>query len=228
MKKNLSIIGLLLVFTTVFTSCLQDDESNSTGDYLALATVMVNPNNHGDFDLILDDSTILAVKEIAFSGYMPVNNQRVLASFSKMKFQSNPSAQIDIKLYHMDFLLSKPIIKLMNKAMDDTLGNDELYKPVVWVSGKYLNVNFVVYQSGTVNHIINLVSDSLDIDYNKPVDLALRYNRKNDSYLAGGSTTVVSFDLSSIKKADRDSLILNVKIPTNDGILNKSLVYKYK
>jgi hypothetical protein len=215
-----------LLFTTVLLVSCSDDDGYSLNDFeVAIATV---ENSDGDdtFFLRLDNNKLLwtAAK---ITGYKPKDGQRVIANYTILSDKSATGLyDYDVKLNDVYEVLTKGIFMLTPQTAD-SIGNDSVVVRDIWVGSKYLNVEFL-YQGYNQTHFINLVKDNSRTYNDGKVHLEFRHNNRDD-YPVYNFLGVASFDISSLKDAQKDSvkLVVHVNVPNQIEEETFELTYKY-
>ena len=178
------------------------------------------------FTIDLDDGTIL-YPETNSDWYSDVtNHQRVLANYTIIgdnKGMLNV-AQYDVKIYSLRNILYKGILNI-TPAMEDSIGNDPIHVKDHWMKDNMLNFE-LSYLGGSKIHYINLVREP-GASATGPVILQLRHNNNKDPEMIRMSA-VVTFDLSSLKVAGKDSVTFKVVSKDFNGDeFGYTGVYKY-
>ncbi len=214
--------GILLAALAVgllFTSCLDDDDGYSIGDFMVSFGV-VEKSGSGDDDsfvIHLDDgdkvvpvSTAIPLQEIS-------NNQRVLVNVNPLDDQLNDDGS---KTYYAKILeLRKILYKDISKkaeVSDDSMGHDPIIVKESWISGdSILNVEFKFYTEGSV-HYINLLDIGEGNGDDQPFVYELRHNARDDEeqYPVSG---FVSFKLNPIKLSSKNQVKFYIRYTDYEG-----------
>ena len=190
LKSFMLLVGILLG-STVFYSCLDDDDAYSEfwRDSVQ-AIVTVKPLSDNSYYMQLDDSTTL----FPTNSYVPENLKEIRA-FVVYKNDEKKTEGYDqsVQLLRMDTLLTKPIAPDLGSENDSYSGTDML-------SLRGYNDN--------VKHFLNLVqTNSAD-----PYELEFRHNAYGniDSSLRP-SAGLVSFKLDKLPSTEGKTVKLKIK-----------------
>lgn len=180
----------------------------------------------GKFIIVLDDGAILNPKVNTEWNNLVKNNERVLANYSII---GDKQDTLNTKLYYVKInslrkILYKGILTI-TPAMEDSIGNDPIHVNDHWLKNNMLNFE-LSYFGGSKIHYINLIRHPNEIT-NEPVVLELRHNANKDPESIRLSA-VVTFDLSSLKVAGKDSITFRVIAKDFNGDdFGYTGVYKY-
>ena len=178
------------------------------------------------FTIVLDDGSILN-PETNSGWYSRVkNNQRVLANYSIIGDQKDTlnTVQYYVKINSLRTILYKSILTI-TPAMEDSIGHDPIHVKDHWMKNNMLNFE-LSYLGGSNIHFINLVMKP-NATATEPVVLELRHNDNSDPETYQLSA-VVTFDLSSLKVAGKDSVSFRVIAKDFNGDdFGYTGVYKY-
>ena len=179
LKSFMLLVGILLG-STVFYSCLDDDDAYSEfwRDSVQ-AIVTVKPLSDNSYYMQLDDSTTL----FPTNSYVPENLKEIRA-FVIYKNDEKKTEGYDqsVQLLRMDTLLTKPIAPDLGSENDSYYGTDMLAlnggsiwsKNGVWIEDGYITFDFYIQRgyNDNVKHFLNLVqTNSAD-----PYELEFRHN----------------------------------------------------
>ncbi len=209
---NLYLITVLLLCTSMFTSC-DNNDGYSLGDIgSSWATVKII---QGDtYYLESDRYGSLWIAADAARWYKPVNGQRVVSYFNPLA-DNYDKYDMAIKLDAIYPILTKGIVELTPKNEKD-LGNDPIviFKNNLWISGGYLNIIFRQNTPYDKKHFINLVSTTTSEEDTEYIHLQLRYNTYNDlsGYWQNGA---VSFNLNTLNFEGKKGIILKINSEQN-------------
>lgn len=219
-KLLLMMIGVGLS-STLFYSCLNDDDSYSLGKFW-ISTATVVPLNDITYYLRMDDGTTLWPAATDMPYYEPKENQRALVNFTILS-DSLDGYDHYVKINRIDNYLTKNIAENKGAENDSIYGKDPIQVADIWVGDNYLNIYLKAYFGGVKKHFINLIPTD-----EENVDFELRHNAYDDpspGYLRG---ELVAFKLDipsdTTQTAVQDSSIIAVKVKTFDG----DKVYKVK
>ncbi|MGE5426397.1 MAG: hypothetical protein ACM3O8_00800 [Methylococcaceae bacterium] len=230
MKTRKFLIFLMLGITLGFLSgCnfLDDDDNNSTLKDAWVGFGLIQKDSTSDsFTIELDNGSILIPSNVSYWKDDVHNNQRVLANFTMLGDQQRPDStkQYDVKLNSLRNILYKGILDI-TPAMEDSIGNDPIFVKDHWQNKNMLNFE-LQYLGGSKIHYINLVKQPT-ASATEPVVLELRHNN-NDDLEHINMSAVVTFDLSSLKVAGKDSVTFKVVAKGfNNYNFEYTGVYKY-
>ncbi|MBN1768510.1 MAG: NigD-like N-terminal domain-containing protein [Prolixibacteraceae bacterium] len=223
MRRGIFFTGVLLILLSLISSCSDDNDYYSVGEY-GISLGLIDTTNTFGYDYLIrcDNGDSLLPAITAFYGYKPTHKQRVLVNFSPLDKVGDSKKLLYAKINNLSDVLYKEIIEA-TEANADSLGNDPVIIDDIWLSNGILNIEFRVW--GNVRtHFINLSyvpNEQEDID--EPIELTFRHNRNDDdeNYLLYG---LVSFDLSKLQQPDSDSIAFRIistdyngKSHTNSG-----------
>lgn len=216
----------LLMTTLLFTACFDDDGYSLDKFWVDIATIE-NPEEKSAFFVRLDDNTLLWTAASNFVNYRPKDGQRVVANYTILwDKRATGLYDYDVKLNDVYEVLTKGIFYITPQTQD-SIGNDSIKINDIWIGSKFLNVEFV-YQGFEKIHFINLVKDTTRTYTDGKVHLEFRHNANDDPgiYNRWG---LVSFDISSLKKNDADSvqLVVHVNVPNQIADKEYELTYRY-
>ena len=168
LKSFMLLVGILLG-STVFYSCLDDDDAYSEfwRDSVQ-AIVTVKPLSDNSYYMQLDDSTTL----FPTNSYMPENLKEIRA-FVIYKNDEKKTEGYDqsVQLLRMDTLLTKQVAPDLGAENDSYYGTDMLAlnggsiwsKSGVWIEDGYITFDFYIQRgyNDNVKHFINLVQTCL-------------------------------------------------------------------
>jgi hypothetical protein len=218
---KLSAIGLLVLFaSTLFvSSCSEDEDYYSVGDFLVSFGVVEQGNLNQQNNLVVRlDNGDKAVSLISLPNFVEFETgQRVLINFAPYDDKANADS---LKIYYGKFnkiqnILYKDILKVsaINK---DSIGNDPVMINKTWLTGdSILNVQFTFYTQGS-RHYINLVNNGEGNGITSPYVLEFRHNDRDDihGYLASG---YMSFKLNPIKVEGRHEVDFIIRYTDYEG-----------
>ncbi|HAH25116.1 MAG TPA: hypothetical protein DCL77_15395 [Prolixibacteraceae bacterium] len=177
------------------------------------------------FTIELDNGAILFPET---NGWYDIvaNHQRVLANYTitGTKQDSLNPIQYYVKINSLRNILYKGILDI-TPAMEDSIGHDPIHVKDHWLKDNMLNFE-LSYLGGSKIHYINLVREP-GASATEPVVLQLRHNANSDPDMIRLSA-VVTFDLSSLKVAGKDSVTFKVVSKDFNGDeFGYTGVYKY-
>lgn len=221
LKLFLVMIGLGLS-STLFYSCLNDDDGYSLGDFwIDIATVV--PISDTSFYLRMDDGTTLWPAAPIYLNYKPEENQRALVNFTILSDEKDGYDHY-IKINRIDNILTKEIAENKDAENDSIYGIDPVGLKNIWVGDNYLNIYFTADYGGKEKHFVNLIPSEED-----DVTFEFRHNAYDDpksGRLQGG---LVAFKLPIKMTPEKtspvpDSTTISVKVKTFEG----DKIYKIK
>lgn len=228
MKKLIFYLSVGFLFSFL-ASCdfMEDDNDGYSLNDAWVGFGLVEKDTVADrFIIELDNGTLLyPVTNSRWNNYV-INDQRVLVNFTILEDRED---SLDTKRYYvrinsMRKILFKGILA-MTPAIEDSIGNDPIHVKDQWLKNNMLNFE-LQYRGGNTTHFINLVRQP-NATATEPVILELRHNDNNDPDMIRLSA-VVTFDLSSLKVAGKDSVSFRVVAKDYDGVdYGYNGVYKY-
>lgn len=211
----LMTIGVALS-STLFYSCLNDDDAYSLGDFwIDLATVV--PINDTSYYLRMDDGTTLWPAAPINSYYEPKENQRALVNFTILSDEKDGYDHY-VKINRIDNILTKDIAENLGEKNDSIYGTDPVGVSSIWVGDNYLNIYLKAYFGGVKKHFVNLIPST---DKSGGLVYELRHNAYDDpspGYLRGDLVAfrLPDFQTPHISPAS-DSTTITVKVKTFEG-----------
>jgi hypothetical protein len=160
-----------------------------------------------------DDNERLLVLNRANPGTGYSNRDRVIADFSLAGGAKPAGIDYLVNIERLEKVLFKPV-KELTAENSDSIGNDPMAVHSIWLAKDFLNLNFGFY-GGNQTHYINLVRQPGELPQDT-VELEIRHNDRDDSgyYALRG---FVSFDLSSLRNTQADSLVIKVSAKEFDS-----------
>jgi hypothetical protein len=219
-------IFLLAILIPVFIACNKEDEDVEQ-TVVKMGTIE-NPSQSTNFYFNQDDSTRVWVLNSEVKYYRPKNDQRVVMEYVKLTNKPRGSSyEHDVKLKDVYEILTKGIFNI-TPATQDSIGNDPVVISDMWVTGDFLNVEFV-YPGYSKTHFINLVSDAIkNSTYtDNKVHLEFRHNA-NDDYPSYNISGIASFNLNSLRVAGVNSVEFVVHTKEFYGTTDKTYSFTYK
>lgn len=205
------LIGLLLG-STVFYSCLDDDDAYSEfWEGKKQAIVTVKPIDASSYYLQLDDSTTL----FPTNSYIPENLKEIRAYvIFEEEDEKVPGYDMGIELVRMDTLLTKQIAPGLGAENDSYYGTDMLAlngrslwaKEGVWIEDGYITFDFLINKGE--KHFMNLVQ----VDPEKPYELEFRHKAEGAAYIYDEPQYgLVSFKLGNLPDTDGETVKLKIR-----------------
>lgn len=178
------------------------------------------------FTIELDNGSILFPETNSGWYDMVTNHQRVLANYTITSNKQDSLNPIEyyVKINSLRNILYKGIFDI-TPAKEDSIGHDPIHVKDHWLKDNMLNFE-LSYLGGSRIHYINLVREP-GAAATEPVILQLRHNANGDPDMIRMSA-VVTFDLSSLKVAGKDSVTFKVVSKDFNGDeFGYTGVYKY-
>jgi len=216
----------MLGITVGFLSgCDLDDDEYSMDNVWVGYGVIQKDSVSDSFTIELDNGAILFPANSSHWDDDVTDDQRVLANFTIVGERQNEDIeQYDVRINSLRNILFKSILDI-TPAIEDSIGNDPIHIKDHWLRNNMLNFE-LQYRGGSTVHYINLVKQP-DTTATEPVVLELRHNDNDDPEMFRMSA-VVTFDLSSIQVAGKDSVSFKVIAKDfDDETLEFTGVYKY-
>lgn len=209
----------LIAGTLFLTSCSEDKEYYSIGDFLVSFGVVEQGNTNQENNLVVRlDNGDKAVSLVSLPNWVEFEaGQRVLINFAPYEDKLNADSS---KVYYGKFnkiqnILYKDILSA-SSVNNDSIGNDPVMINRTWLTGdSILNVQFTFYTQGS-KHYINLVDKGEGNGIEKPYLFEFRHNDRNDihGYPASG---FVSFKLDPIKVEGKHEVGFTVRYTDYEG-----------
>lgn len=230
MKMKKLIFFLMLGITLgLLSGCdfLDDDDDGYSLQDVWVGFGLVQKDAASDsFTIELDNGAILYPSNVSYWDDDVHDNQRVLANFTILGDRQSTDSidDYDVRINSLRNILYKGILDI-TPAIEDSIGNDPIYVKDHWIKNNMLNFELQYFGGGKI-HYINLVKQP-DATSTEPVVLELRHNN-NDDLERIRMSAVVTFDLSSLKVAGKDSVAFKVIAKDFDGEnFEYTGVYKY-
>lgn len=226
MKKLFILMMMAVVFG--LAGCDMHDEGYSLDDsWIGFGLVQKDPGSQS-VTFNMDDGEVLFPIDNSNGWSDLKNNDRFLVNFTILgnKKNENHDEHYYVKINSLRKILYKGILDL-TPAKEDSIGNDPIRVKDKWLKGNMLNFE-LGYYGGDAVHFINLVKQPGPINTaNGPVILELRHNTNKDREKIPLSA-MVTFDLSSLKIAGKNSTAFKVVAKGFDGSnFEYSGEYKY-
>jgi len=220
------LVGFLFSFLAGCNFLDDNNDGYSRGNAWISYGLIQKDTTAGTFTIALDNGAILYPE--ANSGWENEvsNNQRVLAQYAITgdKVDSVATPQYYVKIYSLRNILYKGIFNI-TPATEDSIGNDPIHVEDHWLKNNMLTFE-LSYLGGNKIHYINLVRQP-NAAATEPVVLELRHNDNGDTDRIRLSA-VVTFDLSSLKVAGKDSVSYRIIAKDFNGDdFGYTGVYKY-
>ncbi len=225
MRKKL--FGLLIVLLAGLTSCLDDGEGYSLGNYWVDLGIM---ETQGEVEVVRLDNGALLFPVAGWPGFHKLETgDRVMVDYTIVGDKSSGEGgdAYYVRINSVTELLKKGILDL-TPANEDSIGNDPVVVRDMWVSKNQL-LNFRIrYYGNDRIHFINLVKQpGVPVAEDQPIQLELRHNRNGDREVFP-MTAFVSFELDSLRIAGLDSVRFEVRaVDYDDHTRLYSGMYRY-
>ena len=227
MKRIFSMAFCLALTAVSLTSCLKSEEGHDPGEfYLSYGTVR---GDYPDFDIRLDDSSVLIISAGSAPGIKVKDGQRVMAYYNILdeapaRQDKAPRASVTegnapsattyyIKLNGLYEVTVKEVdllSELDTPEKQDSVGHDPLDVEGMRLGAKYLDLSLWVFRSANADlqHLVCLVADD---ERTTPDDvyLTVRHNAYQDpgTLRARG---YVSFDISRFISPDKAQVTFHI------------------
>lgn len=216
--KRLILVFLLATVSGFFSGCSLDDDDGYCLDNAWVGFGLIHKDSgNQSFTILLDDGELLFPATNAVEWNEVANNERVLVNFTILGNKTNPDKdeQYYVRINSMRKILYKGILDITPEK-EDSIGNDPIGVKDKWIKNNMLNFE-LRYFGGEKVHYINLVKQPGAINPdNGPVILELRHNTNGDREHFPLSA-YVTFDLSSLKVAGKNSTPFKVVAKDFDG-----------
>jgi len=215
--KKLFILLLVGSLLGPMTGCDMDDDGFYVNDAWTGFGLVNKDATSESFTIEMDDGEVLYPSTNSGLVNDVFNNERVLVNFTILGNKKNPdhNEYYYVQINSLRKILYKGIFDI-TPAKEDSIGNDPIYVKDKWIKKNMLNFE-LKYWGGNKTHFINLVKQPGEINPdNGPVVLELRHNT-NDDTEGFPLSAFVSFDLSSLKVAGKNSTSFKVIAKGFDG-----------
>ena len=217
--KKLFVLLLVGSLFGLMTGCdLDNDDEGYSLDNAWVGFGLVDKGASSEsFTIKMDDGEVLYPAANLGLEKDVFNNERVLVNFTILGNKDNPdhNEYYYVKINSLRKILYKGIFDI-TPAKEDSIGNDPIYVEDKWIKNNMLNFE-LKYWGGNKIHFINLVKQPGAINTtNGPVILELRHNNNDDSE-GFPLSAFVSFDLSALKVAGKNSTSFKIIAKGFDG-----------
>ena len=215
--KKLFVLLLVGSFFSLMTGCDMDDDGYSLNDAWVGFGLVNKEATAESFTIVMDDGEVLYPATNSIFDKDVFNNERVLVNFTILDNKDNPdhNEYYYVKINSLRKILYKGILDI-TPVKEDSIGNNPIHVTDKWVKNNMLNFE-LKYWGGNKTHYINLVKQPGAINTaNGPVILELRHNTNGDNEQIPLSA-FVSFDLSALKVAGKNSTSFKVIAKGFDG-----------
>jgi len=219
-------VGFLVSFLAGCNFLNDDDDGYSLNDAWIGYGLVDKDTVSNNFTIALDNGAVLYPTTNSNWNSHVSDNQRVLVNFTILG-DKNDSVNVEqyyVRINSLRNVLYKGILD-MTPAIEDSIGNDPIHVKDQWLKNNMLSFE-LQYRGGNKIHFINLVKQP-GATATEPVVLELRHNA-NDDPESIRMSAVVTFDLSSLKVAGKDSVSFRVIAKDFEGVdFGYTGVYKY-
>jgi len=218
---KLPVVYLIVLFagTLLISSCSEDKEYYSVGDFLVSFGVVEQSNANQEKNLVVRlDNGDKAVSLITLPNWVEFETgQRVLINFAPYEDKMNADSSKNYygKFNKIQNILYKDILS-GSAINNDSIGNDPIMINKTWLTGdSILNVQFSFYTQGS-KHYVNLIDLGEGDGVVKPYVFEFRHNDRDDihGYPASG---YVSFKLNPIKVEGQHEVDFNIRYTDYEG-----------
>ena len=211
--------GILMGLLVAFTSCLDDDDGYSLGDYW-IGFGIYKGDGAGAVSLIMDNGTVLIPAASSSPGWSLdfSDGDRVLVNYTILD-EDETSSSVEryfVKVNDISDVLMKGIMDITEEN-EDSIGNDPIIVKDAWITDSLLNFR-LKYWGYNNTHFLNLVKEPGELTADdQPFQLELRHNANEDPesipYIA-----YVSFSLNSLRVNGLDSIRFEVTATDYEGV----------
>lgn len=228
MKKI--VLGVLVVFTMVFTSCLDDDGDYSLGDMWVGFGVLTG-DEPGAYNVKMDNGDLLVPVASNNPGWQTHfdSGDRVLLNYTILDDDTTGTEDLYyVKVNNIDDILMKGIMDITPEN-EDSIGNDPIIVEEYWMTDSLLSFKLQYWGGYGKVHYLNLVKEPGDLnEKDQPFQLELRHNANGDNKEIK-YTAFVSFSLNSLRIPDLDSVEFEFSSTDYDGTTHSNTeVFNYE
>lgn len=211
--------GILMGLLVAFTSCLDDDDGYSLGDYW-IGFGIYKGDGEGTVSLVMDNGYVLIPSAYSGSGWFHnfSDGDRVLVNYTILDEDETSSSEerFFVKVNDISDVLMKGIMDI-TEEIEDSIGNDPIIVEEAWLSDSLLNFR-LKYWGYNKTHFLNLVKEPGELTADdQPFQLELRHNA-NDDQESIPFTAYVSFSLNSLRIDGLDSVRFEVIATDYEGV----------
>lgn len=217
-------IGIFILLLTLI-SCNNKD-GYSLGDFqVSIATIILEGEN--SYSILLDNGKKLwpSVSDIR---YKPKENQRAFVNYTLLSDKYDKFDHI-VKVNAIWNILTKDIIDLTEEN-ENEIGNDPVKTNYLWIANDFLNIDFMFNYGAERPHYINLVNNKTTPEEGEDddvIELEFRHNSYDSQNPKLSTEGLVSFNIKSLQRDDRDSVKLKIKVKELDKVTTHDITYKY-
>lgn len=215
--KKLFVLLLVGSLFSLMTGCDMDDDGYLVNDAWVGFGLVNKVTTSDSYTIVMDDGEVLYPATHSRFDNDVFNNERVLVNFTILGNKDNPdhNEYYYVQINSLRKILYKGIFDI-TPAKEDSIGKDPIHVEDKWVKNNMLNFE-LKYWGGNKTHFINLVKQPGAINTaSGPIVLELRHN-SNDDLEEFPLSAFVSFDLSALKVAGKNSTSFKVIAKGFDG-----------
>lgn len=210
--------GILMGLLVVFTSCLDDDDGYSLGDYW-IGFGIYNGDGESAGELVMDNGYVLVGVAANYPQWYKdfSNGDRVLVNYTILDEDNTSSSEerYFVKVNDISDVLMKGIMDI-TEEIEDSIGNDPIIVEDAWITDSLLSFRLKYWGQNKI-HFLNLVKQPGELTADdQPIQLELRHNA-NDDVQSIPYTAYVSFSLNSLRINGLDSVQFEVTATDYDG-----------
>ena len=211
--------GILMGLLVAFTSCLDDNDGYSLGDYW-VGFGIYKGDGEGVVSLVMDNGIVLIPAASSSPGWSShfSDGDRVLVNYTILDedISSSSVERYFVKVNNISDVLMKGIMDI-TEEIEDSIGNDPIIVEEAWIADSLLNFK-LKYWGYNKTHFLNLVKEPGELTADdQPFQLELRHNA-NDDQESIAYTAYVSFSLNSLRVNDLDSVRFKVIATDYEGV----------
>ncbi|QIA07813.1 NigD1/NigD2 family lipoprotein [Draconibacterium halophilum] len=211
--------GILMGLLVAFTSCLDDDDNYSLGDYW-IGFGIYKGDGEGVGSLVMDNGYVLVPAATSGSGWFHniSDGDRILVNYTILDEDETSSSEerYFVKINDISDVLMKGILDITEEN-EDSIGNDPIIVEDAWITDSLLSFR-LKYWGYNETHFLNLVKEPGELTADdQPIQLELRHNANEDEESVP-YTAYVSFSLNSLRINGLDSVRFEVVATDYQGI----------
>nr|WP_319509874.1 NigD-like protein [uncultured Draconibacterium sp.] len=223
-------LGILMGILVIFTSCLDDNDGYSIGDYWIGFGIYKGGDDEVS-KLVMDNGYVLIPAAASVAGWSQdfSDGDRVLVNYTILDEDQTSSVEerYFVRINDISDVLMKGIMDITEEN-EDSIGNDPIIVEDAWITDSLLSFR-LKYWGYNETHFLNLVKTPGELTADdQPFQLELRHNANGD----GESipfTAYVSFSLNSLRVEGLDSVRFEVTATDyQDVVYQDSGVFNYE
>lgn len=218
--KPLKIIIPAIFVISFFLMACEDYFNRHNYNYYDFATsfgLVQKSTTDASFVVNLDNGSILTPSDASFSGFTPLDSERVWVRFNPISNTKITDTTFNYvgKIYNINNILFKDI-KNISQVSSDSVGHDPITVKNVWISPKnILNFDLRFFTNGSV-HYINLIDNGQGDGITNPFILELRHNARGDTPNFAAYANV-SFKLNYLRKSGKNPVSFFIRYTDYNG-----------